>query len=157
MQAGQIRPPRAATGPQAIRAASNARPITNQQATGKPHNSSFSAVKPFVKGQLLRTVSHLPHVKEHVMEGHPSCRDTFSTIWGCPLKSVFALCQINCNCAPANQQPFAAHKIYRQSFTILCLEIRKSIFLQEKETPQTYIYIYYWGSLAGFPQTEKFK
>ena len=40
-----------------------------------------------IRGHFLRTVSYLPHVKEPVMKGHLSCRDTFSWILRCPLKT----------------------------------------------------------------------
>ena len=33
--------------------------------------------QPVIRGHFLRTVSSLPHVKEPVMKGHLSCRDTF--------------------------------------------------------------------------------
>ena len=39
----------------------------------------------------LRTVSYLPHVKEPVTKGHLSCRDTFSWILRCPLKTGFTV------------------------------------------------------------------
>ena len=42
---------------------------------------------PVIRGHFLRTVSYLPHVKEAVMKGHLSCRDTFSGILRCPLKT----------------------------------------------------------------------
>ena len=38
---------------------------------------------PVISGHFLRTVSYFPNVKEPVMEGHPSCRDTFSRILRC--------------------------------------------------------------------------
>ena len=44
-----------------------------------------------IKGCFLRTVSYLPHVKEPVMKGHLSCRDTFSGILKCPLKTGFTV------------------------------------------------------------------
>ena len=44
-----------------------------------------------IRKHLLRTVSNLPHVKEPVMKGHPSCRDTFSGILRCPLKTGFTV------------------------------------------------------------------
>ena len=46
-----------------------------------------------IRGHFLRTVSHLPHVKEPVMKGHLSCRDTFSGILRCPLKTGFTVSQ----------------------------------------------------------------
>ena len=41
---------------------------------------------------ISKNVSHLPHVKAHVMKGHLSCRDTFSVILRCPLKTGFTVC-----------------------------------------------------------------
>ena len=46
---------------------------------------------PVIRGHFLRTVSYLPHVKEPVMKGHLSCRDTFSPIYRCPLKTGFTV------------------------------------------------------------------
>ena len=46
---------------------------------------------PVVKGHFLKTVSYLPHVKEPVKKGHLSCRDTFSWILRCPLKTGFTV------------------------------------------------------------------
>ena len=46
---------------------------------------------PVIRGHFLRTVSYLPHVKEPVMKGHLSCRDTFSGILRCPLKKGFTV------------------------------------------------------------------
>ena len=40
---------------------------------------------------FLRTVSYLPHVKEPVTKGHLSCRETFSRILRCPLKTEFTV------------------------------------------------------------------
>ena len=46
-----------------------------------------------IRGHFLRTVSYLPHVnKEPVTKGHLSCRDTFSWILRCPLKTGFTVC-----------------------------------------------------------------
>ena len=42
---------------------------------------------PVIRGHFLKTVSYLPHVKEPVTKGHRSCRDTFSRILRCPLKT----------------------------------------------------------------------
>ena len=44
-----------------------------------------------IRGHFLKTVSYLPHVKEPVMKGHLSCRDTFSWILRCPLKTGFTV------------------------------------------------------------------
>ena len=59
---------------------------------------------PVIRGHFLKTVSYLLHVKEPVMKGHPSCRDTFSLILRCPLKTGFtvvsttkALCNLPVN------------------------------------------------------------
>ena len=40
-----------------------------------------------IRGHFLRRVSYLPHVKEPVTNGHLSCRDMFSGILRCPLKT----------------------------------------------------------------------
>ena len=50
---------------------------------------------PAMRGHFLRTVSNLPHVKEPVMKGHLSCRDTFSRILRCPLKTGFTVDHIS--------------------------------------------------------------
>ena len=50
--------------------------------------------QPVIRGHFLRTVSYLPHVKEPVTKGHLSCRDTFSRILRCPLKTGFTV-QLN--------------------------------------------------------------
>ena len=42
---------------------------------------------PVIRGHFLRRVSYLPHVKEPVTNGHLSCRDMFSGILRCPLKT----------------------------------------------------------------------
>ena len=47
--------------------------------------------QPVIRGNFLRTVSYLPHVKEPVTKGHLSCRDTFSQILRCPLKTGFTV------------------------------------------------------------------
>ena len=44
-----------------------------------------------IRGHFLEMVSYLPHVKEPVMKGHLSCRDTFSRILRCPLKTGFTV------------------------------------------------------------------
>ena len=44
-----------------------------------------------IRGHFIRTVSYLPHVKEPVTKGHLSCRDTFSRILRCPLKTGFTV------------------------------------------------------------------
>ena len=44
-----------------------------------------------IRGHFLRMVSYLPHVKEPVTKGHLSCRDTFSRILRCPLKTGFTV------------------------------------------------------------------
>ena len=44
-----------------------------------------------IRGHFLEMVSYLPHVKEPVMKGHLSCRDTFSGILRCPLKTGFTV------------------------------------------------------------------
>ena len=49
---------------------------------------------PGMRGHFLRTVSYLPHVKEPVMKGHLSCRDTFYGILRCPLKTGFTVVTI---------------------------------------------------------------
>ena len=46
---------------------------------------------PVIAGHFLRTVSYLPHVQEPVTKGHLSCRDTFSRILRCPLKTSFTV------------------------------------------------------------------
>ena len=60
-----------------------------------------STVKPFFKGHCdegtpckkgtLRNVSYLPHVEAPVTRGHLSCRDSFSGILRCPLKTGFTV------------------------------------------------------------------
>ena len=45
-----------------------------------------------IRGRFLRTGSYPPHVNEPVMKGHLSCRDTFSVISRCPLKTGFTVC-----------------------------------------------------------------
>ena len=47
--------------------------------------------QPVIRGHFLRMVSYLPHVKEPVTKGHLSCRDTFSRILRCPLKTGFTV------------------------------------------------------------------
>ena len=47
--------------------------------------------QPVIRGHFLKTVSYLPHVKEPVMKGYLSCRDTFSRILRCPLKTGFTV------------------------------------------------------------------
>ena len=44
---------------------------------------------PRMKGHFLTAVSHLPHVKKPVIKGYLSCRDIFSVILKCPLKTGF--------------------------------------------------------------------
>ena len=40
-----------------------------------------------IRGHFLKMMSYLHHVKEPVRKGHLSCRDTFSQIYRCPLKT----------------------------------------------------------------------
>ena len=49
---------------------------------------------PVIRGHFLKTVSYLPHVKEPVTKGLLSCRDTFSWILRCPLKTgyIYNMC-----------------------------------------------------------------
>ena len=47
---------------------------------------------PSGQSTFLGTVYHLPHVKKSAMKGHLSCRDTFSRILRCPLKTVVTVC-----------------------------------------------------------------
>ena len=42
---------------------------------------------PVIRGHPFRTMSYLRHNKEPVKKGHLSCRDTFSGILRCPLKT----------------------------------------------------------------------
>ena len=46
---------------------------------------------PHTRGHFLITTPYLHHVKEPVMKGHLSCRDTFSWILECPLKTGFTV------------------------------------------------------------------
>ena len=49
--------------------------------TVKPiFKGSLTRGHPVITGRIFRTMSYLPHVKEPVMKGHLSCRDTFSGI-----------------------------------------------------------------------------
>ena len=47
--------------------------------------------RPVIRGDFLRTVSYLPHVKEPVTKGYLSCSDTVSGILRCPLKTGFTV------------------------------------------------------------------
>ena len=42
-----------------------------------------------IRGHFRTAVSYLPHVKKPALKGHLSCRDTFSGIWRCLLKTGF--------------------------------------------------------------------
>ena len=44
-----------------------------------------------MREHFLKTVSYLPHVKEPMMKGYLSCRDTFSGMLRCPLKTGFTV------------------------------------------------------------------
>ena len=46
---------------------------------------------PVIRGHFLRAVSYLPPIKEPVTKPHLSCRDTFSVILRCPLKTGFTV------------------------------------------------------------------
>ena len=53
------------------------------------YNPSFRDT--LMRGHFVKTMPYLPHVKEPVMKGHLSCRDTFSWILECPLKTGFTV------------------------------------------------------------------
>ena len=41
-----------------------------------------------IRGHFLWSMSYLPHVKEHILKGHLSCRDTFSWMLRVPWRQV---------------------------------------------------------------------
>ena len=56
-----------------------------------------------IRGHFLKTVSYLPHVKEPVMKGHLSCRDTFLLDIEVSLEDRFyCICTPVSNAAPIN-------------------------------------------------------
>ena len=69
-----------------------------------------------IRGHVLKMVSYLPHVKEPVMKGHLSCRDTFSRILMCPLKTGFTKTTIQ-------------QKVHLQSTILFHIEIHRSIYV----------------------------